>query len=141
MIESYMRTIVLLGALSLFSALLAAQSAPLSCDGRIATVRVSTIKPTGSVDGFLAAVAAHKAWTISHGVTNDEIFATRVILRDEKTREQSYSTTELMTFHIHGSRQPGPKHDEAYDAFVKLYRDNSDIKLAYDICMPNGPQR
>jgi hypothetical protein len=33
--------------------------------------------------------------------------------------------------HIHGSNEPDPKHDEAYDAFVKLYRDNSDIKSAY----------
>src|SRR5579863_8045963 len=136
-----MRTIVILSALSISSAFLTAQSTPLACDGRIATVRVSEIKPTGSVEGFLAAVAAHKAWTISHGLTNDEIFATRVILRDEKSREQTYSTKELMTFHIHGSRQPGPKHDEAYDAFVKLYRDNSDIKSAYDICLPNPPQK
>ena len=86
-------------------------------------------------------MAAHKAWTISHGVTNDEIYATRIILRDEKTREQTYSTKQLMTFHIHGSRQPGPKHDEAYDAFVKLYRDNSDIKSEYNICLPIGPQK
>ena len=132
-----MRQLLILAALSIFPAFLPAQTPPLACDGRIATVRVSEIKPTGSVEGFLAAVAAHKAWTLSHGITNDEIFATRVILRDEKTHEQTYSTKELMTFHIHGSRQPGPKHDEAYDAFVKLYRDNSDIKSAYDICLPN----
>jgi hypothetical protein len=135
-----MRKLFLLGALLAVPVLLSAQSAPLACDGRIATVRVSEIKPEGTVDGFLAAVAAHKAWTISHGVTNDEIYATRIILRDEKTREQTYSTKQLMTFHIHGSRQPGPKHDEAYDAFVKLYRDNSDIKSEYNICLPN-PQK
>jgi hypothetical protein len=28
--------------------------------------------------------------------------------------------------------------DEGYDAFVKLYRDNSDVKAQYDICLPNG---
>ena len=131
-----MRQLLLLSTL-FFPAFLAAQSAPLACDGRITTVRISEIKPDGSVEGFLAAVAAHKAWTISHGVTNDEIYATRIVLRDEKTREQTYSTKQLMTFHIHGSRQPGPKHDEAYDAFVKLYRDNSDIKSEYNICLPN----
>jgi hypothetical protein len=113
--------------------------APLACDGHLATVRVSEIKAGGSVDGFLAAVAAHKAWYASHGVQGDQIFATRISIRDEKTRARSYSDKQLMTFHIHGSTQPGPKHDEAYDAFVKLYRDNSDIKSEHDICMPNLP--
>jgi hypothetical protein len=118
-----------------------AQSQPLACDGRVSTVRVSEIKPDGSISGFMAAVDAHKAWYVAHGITNDEIFATRVILRDEKTREQSYSEKQFMTFHIHGSRQPGPKHDEAYDAFVKLYRANSDIKSEYNICLPNPARK
>ena len=113
------------------------QTQPLACEGRIATVRVSEIKPEGSVSGFLAAVAAHKAWYVSHGVTNDEILAMPVINRDATTRAQSYSDKQFMSFHIHGSRQPGPKHDDAYEAFVKLYRDNSDIKSEYNICLPN----
>ena len=133
-----MRNFFLIALLTIPASLLAQQAEPLACDGRIATVRVSEIKPGGTVAGFLAAVAAHKAWTIAHGVNNDEIFATRVVIRDEKTRQQSYSEKELMTFHIHGSRQPGPKHDEAYDAFVKMYRDNSDMKSEYNICMPNS---
>lgn len=42
-----------------------AQNAP-ACDGDIALVRVSTIKP-GAMQGFMDAVAAHKAWYRSHG--------------------------------------------------------------------------
>jgi len=122
-----------------------AQSASLACEGRIATVRVSEIKAGGTVDGFLAAVAAHKAWYAAHGMAAEQIFATRVIVRDEKTRAQSYSDKQFLTFHIHasapGQAQPGPKHDEAYDAFVKLYRDNSDIKSEYNMCMPNLSQQ
>jgi hypothetical protein len=102
-------------------------------------VRISEIKAGGSVEGFLAAVAAHKAWFVSHGVASDQIFATRIVVRDEKTRARSYSDRQFMTFHIHGSAGPAPKHDEAYDAFVKLYRDNSDIKEEHDICMPALP--
>ena len=30
------------------------------------------------------------------------------------------------------------QHDKAYDAFVTMYRDNSDFKSAYDVCAPNG---
>ena len=135
-----MRTLFLFTALLTFPVSLAAQGAPLACDGRVTTVRVSEIKPGGSVDGFLAAVDAHQAWYKAHGVP-DAIFATRVILRDEKTRVRSYSDKQFMTFHVHASTQAGPKHDEAYDAFVKLYSQNSDIKSEYNICLPNFPQK
>jgi len=112
--------------------------APLACDGRRATVRISDITPAGSVKGFMEAVAAHKAWVASHGLTKDEIITVPVIVRDEKTRARSYSDKEFWSIHIHGSNDPDPKHDEAYDAFAKMYRDNSDIKASYDICVPAG---
>jgi hypothetical protein len=74
----------------------------------------------------------------SHGLTKDEITTVPVIVRDEKTNARSYSERQFLSIHIHGSAAPGPKHDEAYDAFVKMYRDNSDIKSAYDVCLPNA---
>lgn len=115
-----------------------AQTPPLACEGRTATVRVSEITPNGTAKGFIAAVAAHKAWVLSHGLTKDEITTVPVIVRDEKTKERSYSGTQFWSIHIHGSNGPGPKHDDAYDAFVKMYRDNSDVKTAYDICLPSS---
>lgn len=120
------------------SALLNAQTAPLACDGRRATVRISEITPGGSVKGFMEAVAAHRAWLFSHGLTKDEVTTVPVIDRDEKTHTRSYSNKQFWSIHIHGSNEPEPKHDEAYDAFVKMYRDNSDIKSAYDICLPSS---
>jgi len=135
-----MRNLLLTFALLAIPASLDAQSAPLSCDGRMATVRISEIKAGGSVDGFKAAVAAHKAWYAARE-PKDEIFATPVIVRDEKTRAQSYSEKQFMTFHIRGTRQPGPKHDDAYAAFVKLYSENSDIKSEYNVCLPNSPAK
>ena len=133
--------------LSVFSTILAAgaiaqttpagQSPRLQCDGNIATVRVSAITPTGSMDGFLKAVVAHREWYRSHGLGDHEIFAARITVRDETTRAQSYSEKEVMTYHIHPvSSQPEPQHDAAYDAFVKLYRDNSEIKQQYNVCIP-----
>jgi len=143
-----METMRILLLLTLLLAPLAhskAQTAPLACEGRIATVRVSEIKAGGTVDGFMAAMAAHKAWYGAHGMPAEQIFASRVIVSDEKTRAQSYSDKQFLSFHIHApaSRpaQPGPKHDEAYDAFVKLYHDNSDIKSEYNVCMPNLSQQ
>jgi hypothetical protein len=84
------------------------------------------------------AVAAHRAWVTSHGLTKDEITTLPLIVKDEKTGERSYSTKQFWSIHIHGSIGPEPKHDEAYDAFVKMYRTNSDIKAAYDVCLPPG---
>ena len=84
------------------------------------------------------AVAAHRAWVFSHGLTKDEIITVPVIVRDDKTHARSYSDKQFWSIHIHGSNGPEPKHDEAYDAFVKMYRDNSDIKSAHDICLPTG---
>lgn len=115
-----------------------AQNVLLACDGRRATVRISEITASGTVKGFMDAVAAHKAWVFSHGLTKDEIITVPVIVRDEQTHARSYSEKQFWSVHIHGSNGPEPKHDEAYDAFVKMYRDNSDIKSAYDICLPNS---
>jgi hypothetical protein len=136
-----MRKLLFSLPLFLFSVPLFAQNAPLACDGRRATVRVSEITANGTARGFMEAVAAHRNWVLSHGLTKDEIITVPVIERDENAHTSSYSTKQFWSIHIHGSNGPGPKHDEAYDAFVKMYRDNSDIKSAYDICVPNGAMK
>jgi hypothetical protein len=131
-----MRTALLfaaLAALQIPSAL--AQNALPKCDGDYAIVRVSTIKP-GALDGFMAAVAAHKAWYRSHGYKDNVIVASRIMVRDEKTNTWSYTDKEVVTYHV---RPPGTKqseHDAAWDAYVKQYRDTSDIKSEYTSCMP-----
>ena len=58
----------------------AATAPPPPCDGTRAIVRVSDIKPGSSMDNFLAAVAAQKAWYAAH-VPADKIFVSRVIER------------------------------------------------------------
>lgn len=123
-----------LAALQIPSAL--AQGMP-ACNGDVDIVRVSTIKP-GAMQGFMAAVAAHKAWYRSHGFNDNAIVSARVIVRNEKTKAFSYSETEVVTQHI---RPPGPektaaKRDAAWDAYVKQYRDTSDLKSEYTTCMP-----
>jgi hypothetical protein len=133
-----MRKLLLAVVLLTCSVSLFGQNVPLACDGRRATVRISEITAGGTVKGFMAAVAAHKVWLFSHGVTKDEVTTVPVIERDEKTHARSYSDKQFLSIHIHGSNEPEPKHDEAYDAFVKMYRDHSDIKSEYDICLPNA---
>ena len=131
----------LLFSITLFtcSAPLFAQTpAPLACDGHRATVRISEITASGTVKGFMEAVAAHRVWVVSHSLVKDQIVTVPVIVRDDKTHTRSYSDKEFWSIHIYGSNDPEPKHDDAYDAFVKMYRANSDIKSAYDICLPSG---
>lgn len=111
-----------------------------ACDGNYVTVRVSEIKPGGSIKGFLDAVAAHKAWYRANGITDNDIFAVRVIVQDEKTKAFSYSDKEIMTYHVN---PPGPartpkRGDAAWNAYVKMYRDNSDIKTELMTCMPKA---
>ena len=94
------------------------------------------------MEGFLKAVAAHKEWYQSHGQTGHEIFATRIMVRDEATRKQVYSEKEVMTYHsLPVTAAPEAPHDAAYEAFVKLYQQNSEIKQQFNICMPKPGAR
>ena len=136
-----MRKLLFVFGFLAISTTLFGQDTPLACEGRRATVRISEITPNGTSKGFMDAVAAHRAWVSSHGLTNDEITTVPVIVRDEKTHVRSYSDKQFWSIHIHGSNGPDPKHDESYDAFVKMYRDNSDIKSAYDICLPKSSMK
>jgi hypothetical protein len=132
-----MRTAIFLAALATLQipSVLAQNMPP--CDGDIDIVRISTIKP-GAMQGFMAAVAAHKAWYRSHGFNDNVIVASRVILRDEKTGAISYSVAEVVTQHVRppGAAQTAAKKDAAWDAYVKQYRDTSEIKNEYITCMP-----
>jgi hypothetical protein len=137
-----MRTLFLLLASLVVPATVAAQNAVPACDGRLAIVRLSEITPTGTAAGFMKAVAAHKEWYASHGL-KDEIFSARIIVRDETTHAASYSEKQFLTFHIFPSNTPAqePTHDAAWDAYVKIYRENSEIKTSYQICMPDPGKR
>ena len=116
-----------------------AQTAPPACFGDMATVRISQIKPGGTLQGFLKAVEAHKAWYRSNGISDNDIVAARVLVRDEKTGlPVKYSETEVMSFHLRppvASRTPN-RNDAAWEAFVRQYRDNSDLKSEYWTCIP-----
>jgi hypothetical protein len=134
-----MRVVLTLVAFLALQATSAFAQKPLpACKGDYAIVRVSQIKSGGSMDGFMAAVAAHQAWYRANGVTDNVIVASRVIVKDKSTGAQKYSDTEVITYHIRppaGDRTPH-RGDAAWNAYVKQYQDNSDIKAEYITCMP-----
>jgi hypothetical protein len=128
----------ILSSLALAAALFApaafAQTPLPACDGTYAVVRVSEIKPESSMDKFLAAVAAQKAWYAANRPA-DKIFVSRVMERGAS----DYSATAAITYHFYGSPNSGePKHDAAFDAFVKLFSESSTIKTGYLACIPAG---
>jgi hypothetical protein len=133
----------LVSFLALQTAPALAQDAMPACKGDIAVVRVLEIKSGGTMKGFMDAVAAHQAWYRNNGVKDDEIVASRVIVKDEKTGEMKYSDKEVLTYHIN---PPDPektpnRNDAAWKAYVKMYRDNSDIKSEYVTCMPKHDKK
>jgi hypothetical protein len=104
------------------------------CDGDYAIVRVSQIAPGSSTEEFLKVVETHKAWYRSHGFMNNEIYATKILVQDATTKAWKYSDTEIMTFHVRPPREI--KVDSEWEAFVKRYKNISDIKSEYIICLP-----
>ena len=132
-----MRTLVALALLCVVpSSMARGQNGTVACNGDIATVRLSQIKPTSSLPVFMKAMDAHRAWYRSHGFTNNEIFGARVIVVDAATKTEKYSDTEILTFHV---RPPVVgKPDAAWDAYVRQYRDSADIQNEYRVCMPKN---
>lgn len=131
-----LRTFCLLSAVLVVSQVpfASAQTMPPACDGEMTMVRVDTIK-TGKLTDFMAAVQAHQQWYKSHGY-KDVIYASKVVTRDEKTKESKFSDSTVMTFHIQLPNSAPPKPDAAWDAYVKQYNDSSVVKESFVTCSP-----
>ncbi len=113
-----------------------AQTGMPACDGDLTIVRVSRIKPGGSMDGFMKAAAAHRAWYRANKITTNEIVTARVIEMDRAAGTSKYSDTEVLQYHIRPPQRPANADDAAWKAYVKQYQDNSEIVSEYMTCMP-----
>ena len=117
-----------------------AQSAMPKCDGDVAIVRISQIKPTSNLETFMKAQEAHLAWYRANGFKTNEIYSARVMVSDDKGKTMRYSDNEVMTFHVRppaaDSDPLSSKNKAGWDAYVKMYRDSSDMKAEHFICMP-----
>ena len=115
-----------------------------ACDGDITMVRLSTIKPTSSLQAFMKAQDAHLAWYRKNGFTTNHIYSARVLVVDKTAKQQHFSDTEVMTFHVRppvatGAAPISAKDQAGWDNYVKMYRDSSDITSEHVICMPKHP--
>ena len=112
-----------------------AQSEPVApaCDGSLAVVRVSDVKP-GKMDEFLQAVSAQATWYKSHGLTQHVIYAARIDDLNPATGAATVSQTQAMTFHFNALSGAQVAHDAAWETFVKMFRESSTIKTEYHVC-------
>ncbi len=65
------------------------------CDGDVANVRLTEIIPGGTMEGYLQAVDAHRAWYRAHGYKDNEIFVSKLMVEDPATHKLVYSTNRV----------------------------------------------
>jgi hypothetical protein len=110
--------------------------APLpACSGVYSIVRIVDLKPGTTIDQYNAALAAHQAWYKQHSY-DDVIYAAQVIEREEGSGHARYSKHLMLTYHFFKPTSPHPAKDAAWDAFVKMYTETSDLKESYFNCVP-----
>jgi hypothetical protein len=117
--------VLLSAALLAFAAAPVALAADSACAGQVATVRISKLSPTGTLDGYKKAVADHQAWYTAH---NDP---TKIIF--------SESGDQLISVTIHPDpKTPMAAPDAAYKAFVAEYNANSQIVVSGSACLTDA---
>jgi hypothetical protein len=114
-----------------------ALDAPLpACSGVYSIIRIVQLKSDATLDQYNAALAAHQAWYKQHSY-DDVIYAAPVIERDTGSGHPMYSKHLILTYHYFKPTSPHPTKDAAWDAFVKLYTNTSDLKESYFDCVPS----
>ena len=129
-----LKSIILATLLASGSEALAAGAAP-ACNGDLVGMRVSSLKPGGSMAGFADAVRDNAKWYASHGLKDDRFAMAPVFESTDKTYKPS--VTKAMTIHVYGSAE-APKKDAAWEAFVAKYQANSKIDSEVKVCLPKG---
>ena len=117
---------------------LTAGAANAACSGDLVSMRVSKLKPGGSMAGFAEAARDNAAWYASHGLKTEKFITAPVY--EQSDGEPKPSVTKVMTIHVYGSATI-PKHDAAWDAFVAKYKANSSIDSETRACLPKGTIR
>ncbi len=112
----------------------AAHAASVCPNGDIATLRTSTLTPSGTMAGLSKAVADHQKWYRDHGYA-DRILLAHVLTLDKGAMVAS--SNQAITFHLRAQEVPREKHDAGWDAFVAEYRANSTVTNETTICYPH----
>ncbi|UAK23017.1 hypothetical protein [Sphingomonas nostoxanthinifaciens] len=102
--------------------------------GDPALLRISKIKPGGSMAGLAKAVADHSKWYADHGFTADRQVIAPVLVPGPQGPH--VASDQVMTLHLHAHNVPQNQHDAGWDAFVAEYRANSEVVSEMMVCLP-----
>lgn len=103
--------------------------------GDMTTVRVSQLKPGGTVEGLRKAMADHARWYADHGFTADKFAVGQVMAYDRALRRRAPAKDRFVMLHWHTSDVPRAKQDAAWQAYVAQYAANSRIESTTVVCM------
>lgn len=110
----------------------AASPADLCKGGQLVVVRLNTIKP-GAKAAYEKASRDHLAWYRSHGIKSNRLLVGPVITGD--ANGFTASETEFVSIHMDSPGVPRDKRDAGWDAYVKEYRDSSDLTVDKFACV------
>ncbi|MDT7933489.1 MAG: hypothetical protein RQ833_02640 [Sphingomonadaceae bacterium] len=125
---------MVLTALAFAGAATSAQAENACPSGNVAVVRISSIKPTGSMAGFREAATEHAKWYKSHGY-KDEFTIAPLLIYDQATNSLKAVPNKVMTIHARSSQVPSDKQDAGWAAYVAKYQANSEIETTTLVCL------
>jgi hypothetical protein len=111
------------------------------CDGTMVIMRVSDIVEGGSLAGIERASADHQAWYRANGSEDNRQIVATVLTRDAATDTVSVDESRAVTLHINPpnpAQFEGQRGDDAWEAFVAKYRENSKVAETFWLCLPEG---
>ncbi|RAK69092.1 hypothetical protein [Phenylobacterium kunshanense] len=101
--------------------------------GQLAVVRMNAVKP-GAKAAYEKAARDHLAWYRSHGYAQNRLMVGPVITGD-RANGYTASETEFASIHMDSPGVPPDKRDAGWDAYVKAYRDSSDLTVDKFVCL------
>jgi len=111
------------------------RAAPLRCNGQLATIRTSTVRP-GKWDEFARAVAAHDSWYAHHG-GGAKVTLARVVHRNPRNGASGYADGEAVTITVfRDAAGRALQHDRGWDDFVSAYAASSQVAHEARVCLP-----
>jgi hypothetical protein len=130
------RNTVLLVAMMASTGVEAAATSPCPSGSHPAVVRLSRIKPGGTMTGFRKAEADQEKWYAAHKLP-DRLFVAPVL--EGNAAAARISDREAMTVHVYRTApgQPFPPHDADWNAFVAAFKTHSEIVSTTRACLPD----
>lgn len=125
--------LILAGTAGVAQAAGAASPLELCKGGQLMSLRLNTIKP-GQTAAYEKAARDHMAWYRGHGYSGNRMLVGPVITGN-RAEGWTASNSEYASVHMDAPGVPPDKRDAGWDAYVKEYRDASDLSVDKFACV------